>query len=279
MQAKAELVLFTKLFGGAAIAEIAKTASSLRFDGIDLLVRPGFALEPSQAHRLPTAVEQIRGEGLSVPLVTTDMIDADTYPAETVLRCCAEADVALVRMGYWPYARASGYAAILERARRSLDALVPLAQKYRVKLLLQLHGGTIHASGALASRLLEGYDTAHLGAYADPGNQVVQDGHEPWELTLDLLWHRLACLGVKNGGWFPGRYADSGQRTWTADWTPLHEGMARWDEIFAFLARSRFAGVLSFHSHYEVPRELAIAMTRVDLAYARRALGRDDGGD
>ena len=41
-----QTVLFTKLFRGRSLAEIAYAASELGFDGIDLLIRPGHQAEP-----------------------------------------------------------------------------------------------------------------------------------------------------------------------------------------------------------------------------------------
>jgi len=79
-------------------------------------------------------------------------------------------------------------------------------------------------------------------------------------------------VGVKNGGWFPGELAPSGQRHWRSDWFGIADGMVAWDEILTFLADSGYDGLLSFHSHYEVPLEQVLAQTRVDLEFVRRQL-------
>ena len=44
------IVLFTKLFKGKDLDEMADVASSLGFDGIDLLIRSGFQVEIGRAH-------------------------------------------------------------------------------------------------------------------------------------------------------------------------------------------------------------------------------------
>jgi hypothetical protein len=48
--------------------------------------------------------------------------------------------------------------------------------------------------------------------------------------------------------------------------------MVPWDEIIAHLVRSRYEGLLSFHSHYEVPLPQALDQTWVDLQFIRRHL-------
>jgi hypothetical protein len=66
--------------------------------------------------------------------------------------------------------------------------------------------------------------------------------------------------------------AESGQRHWTSDWLGLSEGMAPWDDIFAYLSSTGYDGLLTFHSHYEAPFTQVMNQTRLDLAFARRQL-------
>jgi sugar phosphate isomerase/epimerase len=205
-----QAVLFTKLFRDRSLGEIASSVRDLGFDGIDLLIRPGHQLEPDAPEMIPDAVRALEQDGLTVPMATTDLTDPSQMPTERLLAGCAEAGIGLLRLGYWKYDPEQGYAACFEAARRDLDDLVALAEKTGVRLAIQLHGGTIHGSGAQAAALLAGHDPALLGAYPDPGNQVVQDGREDWRFTFDVLHPWLCCVGVKNGGWFAAGLAPSG---------------------------------------------------------------------
>jgi sugar phosphate isomerase/epimerase len=267
-----DIVLFTKLFRGCELEEIATAATDLGVDGIDLLIRPGHQLEPAAPERIPEAVRFLEGNGLRVPMATTDLTDPTRMLTEPLLASCAEAGIGLIRLGYWHYDPQVGYATGFDTARRQLDELDRLAEKTGVRLALQLHGGTIHASGCQAAALLAGHDPSRIGAYPDPGNQTVQDGREDWRFTFDVLQPWLCCVGVKNGGWFPGELAASGQRHWRSDWFGIADGMVPWDEILDFLTESGYDGLLSFHSHYEVPLTQALAQTRVDLEFVRRQL-------
>ncbi|MBA2470567.1 MAG: sugar phosphate isomerase/epimerase [Chloroflexia bacterium] len=266
------IVLFTKLFKGKDLDEMADVASSLGFDGIDLLIRSGFQVEPAQPEGLRGAVERLKQSGLTVPMATTDLTDPNQIDTERLFAAVAECGIGAVRLGYWKYDPATGYAATLETARRHLDTLVEFAAAAGIRLAIQLHGGTIHASGAQTLALLDGYDPAVLGAYPDPGNQVVQDGREDWRFTFEILRPWLAAVGVKNGGWFPSTLAESGQRTWHSDWLGLDEGMVPWDDIVAHLKRTGFDGIYTLHSHYEVPYSQVLDKTRLDLNYVRRLL-------
>lgn len=264
--------LFTKLFGAMPVEDVGTTCADLGFDALDLLVRRGCTVEPADVGELPRIAARLDQHGIAIPMVTTDITDPAAPGVEDVLAGCAAAGVELIRLGYWSYDGSRRYADVLADAQRHLDGLEKLAHKHDIRLAIQLHGGTIHASGATTRTLLEAHDPARIGAYPDPGNQAVQDGREDWRLTFDLLAPWLCCMGVKNGGWFPSAIAESGQRTWYADWLGVADGMVPWSDILGYLREQSFDGVLSFHSHYETPLPQVLDQTRADLRFVRRAL-------
>lgn len=267
-----ESVLFTKLFRGMTLDDIAETGVELGFDGIDLLIRAGHQVEPGAPEGIALAVRRLQAAGLTVPMATTDLTDPAALPAADLFAACAAAGIRTIRLGYWKYDPGIGYAVLLDTARRHLDALAKLARTAGVRLAIQLHGGTIHGSGAQTYNLLKDHDPAEISAYPDPGNQTVQDGREDWRFTFDILKPWLSAVGVKNGGWFPAEVAESGQRRWASDWFGLSEGMVPWDDIARHLVTSGFDGLLTFHSHYEVPFAQVKEQTRNDLAFIRRQI-------
>lgn len=268
-----QTVLFTKLFKGHPLDEIADIGSDLGFDGIDLLIRNGFQVTPGEPDGIAGAVARLQAAGLTVPMATTDLTDPGWAGAEQLLAACAQSGIGVIRLGYWKYDPTVGYAAQFDAARRDLDGLERLAQSAGVQLALQLHGDTLHGSGAQAFALLQDHDPRFIGAYPDPGNQVVQDGREDWRFTFDVLKPWLSCVGVKNGGWFPAQIDAHGQRRWWADWLGLADGMVPWDDILLSLVQDEFEGLLSLHSHYEIPFDQVIEQTRADLRYVQRLIG------
>jgi sugar phosphate isomerase/epimerase len=265
-------VLFTKLLKGLSLDDVARIGQELGVDGIDLLVRSGHQVTPAEPEVLGAAVRRLEGHGLSVAAITTDITDPANGLAETLFAASADAGVRLIRLGYWNYGVGDRYQRVLDAARRHLDDLEQLARRYRVRPMIQLHGGTIHSSGVMTAALLDGHDPAFLGAYPDPGNQAVQDGREDWRLTFDVLEPWLCFVGVKNGGWSSAGYGATGQRQWHSDWLGIAEGMVPWDEILGWLAERHSEVPLSFHSHYEVPLEQALEQTRADIRYVRGLL-------
>jgi sugar phosphate isomerase/epimerase len=267
-----QTVLFTKLFLGHSLEEVATATASLGFDGVDLLIRKGFHIDPGEPQRIVPAVRLMQASGLRVPMATCDLNDPSDPIAEPLLGAVAEAGIGVLRLGWWRYEPERGYVGFLDEARQALEGFETLSRRTGVKLALQLHGGTIHASGAQTYLLLKDRDPAQIGAYPDPGNQVVQDGREDWRFTFEVLDPWLCCVGVKNGGWFPRTLDRNGQWRWHSDWMGLADGMVPWSDILAYLAKHRFAGLLTFHSHYEVPYEQVLDRTRLDLNFAKAAL-------
>jgi sugar phosphate isomerase/epimerase len=268
-----ESILFTEMFRGRSLNDIASTAIGLGFDGIDFLIRDGHQVEPGNPSQLAAAIDTLKSAGLAVPMATTDVTDPAPLATARIFAACADAGIRVIRLGYWLYDPGIGYRSTFDSARRNLADLARIAETTNVQLAIQLHGDTIHGSGAQAAALLAGHDPRIIGAYPDPGNQVVQDGREDWRFTFDILRPWLCCVGVKNGGWFTAEIAASGQRRWRSDWLGLADGMVPWDDIVSSLLASGYDGLLSFHSHYEVPFAHAVDQTRTDLNYIRRLIG------
>ncbi|MGO1385362.1 MAG: sugar phosphate isomerase/epimerase family protein [Arachnia sp.] len=269
-------LLFTKLFGSRPLDEIGKQASDMGFDGIDLLIRPGTTVTYEDTANLSDVVARLKGHGLSVPMATTDLTDPAESTTKDVFTACADAGIEVIRLGYWKYNGDQPYNGLFEKARRDLDGLVKIAEPLGLNLSIQLHGSTIHASGALTAALLEGHDISNVSSYPDPGNQTVQNGREDWRLTFDLLGPWLKAVGVKNGGWFPSDLDPSGQRTWRSTWLGIADGMVPWHEISAHLRKTAFDGFLTFHSHYELPYQQVLDQTRNDLSYVRSLFEEND---
>jgi sugar phosphate isomerase/epimerase len=270
-----QLVLFTKLFKGQTIEEVGAVGSRLGFDGIDLLVRNGFQAEPGKPEGIAAAVNRLKADGLTVPMATTDLTNPDALDTKRLFAAFAESGIGVVRLGYWNYDPKIGYASIFDTARGHLDKLAELAEDAGITLTIQLHGGTIHGSGAQTAELLRGHDPNVIGVYPDPGNQTVQDGREDWRFTFDVLKPWINTVGVKNGGWFQSTLAESGQRTWHADWLGLADGMVPWDQIIGHLVATKFDGLLTLHSHYEVPYAQVLDQTALDLNYVKRLIAEN----
>src|SRR5690349_16751672 len=80
---KLKISIFSKHLAFVQGAELAKAAADLGFDGVDITVRKGGHVAPEQVKTaLPPLVATLRKQGLDVPMITTDIVDAETPFAE-----------------------------------------------------------------------------------------------------------------------------------------------------------------------------------------------------
>src|SRR5882762_9891596 len=80
------LCLFSKAVPQLDWSELAQAAKEAGFGGVDLTVRrEGHVLPERVETDLPKAVAAIRAEGLDVPMITTELVEADDPTAEPIL--------------------------------------------------------------------------------------------------------------------------------------------------------------------------------------------------
>jgi sugar phosphate isomerase/epimerase len=291
-----QTLVFTKTFGRAGVPYMADAlagvaAGAVAPVGVDLLVREGeTAVGPDDPGGVMAAVRCFESAGLGVGQVTTDVVEAGRL-ADGVLGACAEVGVPLLRTGFYGYDAGVGYPSLLADARRRLGGLAERAAAHGVTLVVPLHHGTIHPSGALTAALVDGLDG--VGVLVDPGNQA-HEGSEDHRLTLDLVGDRLACVGVKNAGWRRRRYGrDSaggqdgvdgpdgvggedcfderdGVGGWVCEWTPLADGVVRWAGVLGELRGRGYLGPCTLHVFYPCADPQA-AIAR-DLGHLQRML-------
>src|SRR5947207_3076254 len=139
---KLKLSIFSKHLQFVQGAELAKTAAELGFDGVDITVRKGGHIEPARVKQeLPGLVAILRKQGLEVPMVTTDIADADTPFAEDVIRTASELGIRHYRSGGWKYAADQPIPAQIDGFRKRLEGLAKLNAKYQCCAMYHTHSG------------------------------------------------------------------------------------------------------------------------------------------
>ena len=110
-----KVAIFSKHLQFIQGAELALCVSELGFDGIDLTVRAGGHVDPARAaDDLPPLVSLIRQQHLEVPMVTADIVDADSPNARTVLKTLASLGIRYYRWGGFQYREDQPFARQLE---------------------------------------------------------------------------------------------------------------------------------------------------------------------
>ncbi len=240
------------------IPELGAFVRSLGFDAIELPVRPGYPVEPANvAQGLPVAVRQLADHGIQIASIAgpTD---------EATIAACAEAGVPIIRVMV-PIGD-DGYLATIARVQREYDALLPLLERYQVRVGVQNHCDRFVCHALGLRHLIERYDPRYIGAVWDAAHNALQ-GEEP-ELAIELVWSHLCMVNLKNAFWRRTTGPEAEDVTWRPYWTSGRQGLASWPRVVAELKRRGYSGVVCLTAEYSDERAVNRLIVE-DLAYAR----------
>jgi len=273
-KARLKVAIFSKHLQFVQGPALAQAAADLGFDAVDITVRKGGHVAPERvAQDLPPLVAEIRKHRLDVPMITTDIADAESPFAEDILRTAASLDIRHYRFGGLRYASDRPYPAQLEAFRPRLAALARLNEKYRMCAMYHTHSGVglVGASIWDLYILMRDLDPARMGVNFDVAHATVEGGLGGWINSFRITGPYVRGIAVKDFVW--GKDA-RGQ--WDARWVPLGEGMVRWPQFWEMVAKTDFDGPLQIHFEYELgpTREDTYAAMRRDLATLRAQLAK-----
>src|SRR5581483_2800699 len=227
-------------------SELGPTLAALGFEGCDLTVRRGGHVIPERAPAdLLRAIEGITGEGVQVPMITTDLVSA-SYPAgRVVLAIAGGMRVPYFRLGYWPYSENDDIEARLQQVRRDVLGLSMLGRAYGMIAGFPNRAGFYVGASVWDAKAVVGeLDPAWVGYCYDPCHATAEGGVGGWSVSLRLVLPRLKMITLRDFYW---------QKTggkWQMTMCPMGEGMVDWPAVFSALAQARFSGPVSLHVDY-----------------------------
>ena len=150
----------------------------------------------------------------------------------------------MVRLNPPGYDRGRPYAEQFAAVRAGIERLLPQARAAGVKLLYEIHVGTVAMSTGRAHALLDGLDSAHVGAIFDIPN-MSRVALEDTRQGMELLGPYLAYCHIGGSRPVAGAPDAHGQRQWSWDFCSLEEGIADIPQVIADLRAVGYAGYLS----------------------------------
>jgi sugar phosphate isomerase/epimerase len=242
-----EVIVFSKHLQFLDWNQLAETAGAIGFDGVDLTVRDGGHVSPERVEQdLPKAAEIIRKAGLSLPMVTAGIVDADTPYAEAIVRTMSKLGIPRYRWGGFRYVDSvpipDQLAVLRERAAR----LGELNGKYNVCAMYHTHSGAeVGASIWDLWVILKDLDRKRLGVNYDIGHATIEGGLGAWMQGLRLITPWIKGIAVKDFRW--GR---NSRGRWQPQWCPLGEGMVNFPDFLTMVKRAGFNGPIQMHFEY-----------------------------
>jgi sugar phosphate isomerase/epimerase len=261
---KGQLLFFSKHLPRMDGRELGRTLRAMRFDGVDLTVRRGGHVDPTRVTTdLPIFVDAIRHEGLSVPMITTELLsDADPV-AQPTLEAASKLKIPYYNPGYYRY-KFVDVRKELEAAGAQLRGLADLSRRYGMRLGYHNHAGYIGGPVWDFAPFIERLDASTVGYYFDVRHAVVEGGDGGWRTALDMISPRLSMIALKDFLW------EKSGGSWQQRNCPIGEGMVDWKRFFAMLAKARFHGPVSLHIEYDIAGDTPAALEKNTLAAAER---------
>ncbi len=219
-----------------------------KLDGLDLAVRPGYAINPENVRKeLPPFVQSLKDAGGVVGLITapTGMNRPDDPMALTLFEAAGKAGVPFIKIGYFPYR--GDFSRELKEARGQLKGFAKLAERTGVRALHHTHSGSNFGNNGVASAwLLEEIDPHFVGVLLDPGHLSLCGG--PFAMEFDAVRTHVAMLSLKDMAQSraPGKVETS------STVVQAGKGQVAWDKVGQTLKKARFSGMASIHAEYDV---------------------------
>jgi sugar phosphate isomerase/epimerase len=149
-----------------------------------------------------------------------------------------------IRLSCPGYNGTVNYHELYDEAVSNYKGALEITRSYGVKVLVEMHGGTIHPSASLAHRIVSNFDPADIGVIYDPQNMVI-DGFETIQLALELLGDYLTHIHAGAHRPAPNEPNEKGVVTWSWPGCPMPEGLYDFPKLVECLRKVGYTGFIS----------------------------------
>ena len=166
------------------------------------------------------------------------------------------------------YDRGVNYNALFEEAKEAFSRAVEITRGYGVRILIEMHVGTIFVSSGLAHRFVSRFEPSEVGVIYDLAN-IIQEGYENPKMALDLLGPYVGHVHLGGSSPRPGPRQADGTINWHWEGTPLAEGVLDVKQAIRDLKAVGYDRFISVEDFREIPAEEKLSE---NLAYLRTAI-------
>jgi len=255
-----------------SMQEQAELLQRLGYDGVELRVRrltdeqrklpPSFwgshvnDITPENfKEKAPEVMKILTDHGLQLAGLAPNVSCTDLEQFKLLLDGALACGTPFIRVGAADgYSGTRPYREIYGETIAGYTRVLELTRGTGVKIVLEIHGGTIHPSASLAHRIVSNFDPNLVGVIYDPQN-MVRDGFETTGLAVELLGPYLAHCHVGAHKPVPKEPDEKGTVRWDWPGCPMAEGLYDFTEMMACLKKANFQGFISIEDFREGPAE------------------------
>lgn len=183
--------------------------------------------------------------------------------AEGAAACGAPAFRLMAPSGY---DRTRPYPELLEEAVEGFSKALEITRSYKVKVLVEIHMGTLTVSASQAYLLVRHFSPEDIGVIYD-FNNMTKEGFETYRMGLELLGPYVAHVHIGNHAPRPDKVLPDGTQSWTWDNVSLWQGLSNLPQGMADLKAVGYGGFISLEDFRSMPAEEKV---REALDYLKR---------
>jgi len=265
------------------LVEACQLLSKLGYDGLELRVRytsqaaigKGYSfwgahktdLSPANlAERAEEVARVVADHGLAIPAIASNLRATELEEVKRLADGVARLGPIPIRLGApHGYDRSTPYRILYGEAVEAYGRVIEVLKPYRIKAIIEIHGGTIMVSASLAYRIASNFAPDEMGVIYDVNN-MAKDGFETCRIGLELLGPYLQHCHA--GGWRPveaGRRAD-GTLEWGWEGCDLADSILDIAQFVADLKAVDYQGFISIEDFRHMDHEEKL---RRQIAYLR----------
>jgi len=166
------------------------------------------------------------------------------------------------------YDRKVNYNVLFEEARNAFSKALDITRSYGVRILIEMHVGTIFVSSGLAHRFISRFDPSEIGVIYDLAN-IIQEGYENPRMALELLGPYVGHVHLGGSVPKPGPRQADGTINWRWEGTPLAEGVLDVKQAIRDLKAVGYDKFISVEDFRDLPAEEKL---KESLTYLRAAI-------
>ena len=251
--------VFTKPWKTESVEELASFLSKLGFDAIEFALRDGYQVEPKNAEKnLPKLAKTLKDYNLSIASVASGT-------EENIFAACSEAGIPIIRI-MAPISLKTNFLESIDEKKKELEKLLPLCEKYNVKVAVQHHYGPGVNNSMELKYLVGDFDPKYIGAIWDTAHSALA-GEEP-EQALDIVWSHLAMVNFKNAYYKRVNGPEAETASWKRHFTSGRHGLASWERVSDCLKEKNYKGVICLTAEFS-DEEQVNRLIAEDIQYAK----------
>lgn len=211
-------------------------------------------LTPEKLVAAPQALVDVsRRYGLAIAGLATNVSADQTDDIRRIAEGCAACGAPFFRVGAPDrYPGDGNYHDLFDRAVKAYKKAIEITRSYGVRIVVEIHRGTLTVSASLAHRLVSCFDPKDIGVIYDLSNMTME-GFECARLGIELLGPYLAHVHAGGHSPIPKETRPDGEVVWGWEGVSLAAGLMDYEQCLRELKTTGYTGCVSLEDFRALP--------------------------